>query len=58
MKEELCRNTSDTILECSNCCRRIKPGDKYAIEDDETVLCVGCYDHARPKCEFCGKRVV
>lgn len=44
-------------LECSNCLTRIYPGDQYFMEDTGTIICSGCFDHAFPKCEFCGKRV-
>lgn len=49
-------NTGKEILECSNCSDDIEHGDEYALFEDKTVLCLGCYDFAFPKCEFCGKR--
>lgn len=50
-------NTSQETLECSNCSDDIEPGDEYAVEEDGSILCVGCFDMAYPECEFCGKRV-
>lgn len=57
MDELLRKNTGEETLECSNCSDKIKPGDEYALLEDGTVLCTGCFDFAYPECEFCGKRI-
>lgn len=51
------KNTGKEMLECSNCFDDIKPGKNYAVVEDDSILCMECFDFAYPKCEFCGERV-
>lgn len=57
MEYKICKNETDQALECSNCGDDIKPDEEYALLEDGTILCLGCYDSAFPECVFCGKRV-
>ena len=50
-------NQEENPLKCGNCYRMIKIGDEYALLEDGTNRCMGCFDHLYPKCVFCGKRV-
>ena len=57
INEMIHTNQEEKPLQCENCFGTIKTGEEYALLEDGTIRCMGCFDHLYPKCEFCGKRV-